>query len=181
MTRRILCGLLAWSVFNVSALAGGIQSDKSDIRFLSRQMGVEIEGRFKHFDGDVVFKPNDLGNSHAKIEVDLSSIDIGSPESEQEARGKDWFQVNSFPKGVFQSTSIRARTADQYEVVGKFTLKGITRDLTIPVTVKGHNGQRVADGSFVLKRTDFKIGQGAWADPDVVAVDVTVKFHLVLN
>lgn len=172
---------IAWVLLSLHASAQGVQIDKSDIRFLSRQMGVEIEGRFKKFEGDVRFKPTELANSYAKFEVDLASIDLGSPESEQEARGKDWFLVSQFPKGSFQSTSIRARGKDQYDVAGKLSLKGLTHELVIPVTVKTVGTERVAEGAFVLKRTDYKIGQGEWADPDVVAVDVTVKFRFVLN
>ena len=38
-----------------------------------------------------------------------------------------------------------------------------------------------AVGSFTLKRLDFKIGDGEWADTSMVANDVTVKFKLALS
>jgi polyisoprenoid-binding protein YceI len=176
-----LLGSLAVVLICPSAQAAGFLADKSEITFVSKQMGVELQGRFRKFDGDIVFKPADLPASKARIEVDLGSIDLGAPDSEAEVRGKDWFQVASFPKGVFQSSAIRAKGADRFEAVGKFTLKGITRDLVVPVTVKHVGNQSVAEGGFVMKRTDFNIGQGVWADPDAVAIDVTVKFRFALQ
>lgn len=162
------------------AQAAGFLPDKSEITFISKQMGVDLQGRFRKFDGDIVFKPSDLAASKARIEVDLSSIDLGAPESEAEVRGKDWFQVASFPKGVFQSTQIRAKGPDQYEAVGKFTLKGITRDLVVPIALRRVGKQPFAEGGFVMKRTDFNIGQGVWADPEAVAIEVSVKFRFAL-
>jgi polyisoprenoid-binding protein YceI len=160
--------------------SAGFVPDKSEISFISKQMGVELQGRFRKFDGDIVFHPNDLAASKARIEVELASIDLGAPESEAEVRGKDWFQVASFPKGVFQSSQIRAKGPDHYEALGKFTLKGITRDLTVPITVHHAGSQTTAEGGFVIRRTDFNIGQGEWADPDAVAIDVAVKFRFTL-
>jgi len=38
----------------------------------------------------------------------------------------------------------------------------------------------VAEGSYALMRTVFKIGEGTWADPDTVAEEVAVKFKMIL-
>jgi polyisoprenoid-binding protein YceI len=60
-------------------------------------------------------------------------------------------------------------------------LKGITRDIVVPVTIRREGaGTRVAEGSFVLRRLDFKLGEGQWADPDMVANDVSVRVRIVL-
>lgn len=178
----LLLGLsLFSSVYSDPLQAAGFIPEKSEIKFISRQMGVEVEGRFRKFEGDVVFKPTDLAKSSARIDVDLASIDLGSADSEQEVKGKDWFLVSSFPKGSFQTTSIKLKSADHYEAVGKFSLKGITKDMVVPITTKQINGHTIAEGKFNLKRTDFKIGQGVWADPEAVGIDITVMFKLVLN
>lgn len=169
------------STYSSHLYAAGFIPEKSEIKFISRQMGVDVEGRFRKFEGDVVFKPNDLANSRARIDVDLASIDLGSADSEQEVRGKDWFQTATYPKGSFQTTSIRLKSPDHYEALGKFTLKGITKDMVLPITLKQVNGHSIAEGQFVLKRTEFKIGQGVWADPEAVGVDITVIFRLALN
>jgi polyisoprenoid-binding protein YceI len=64
---------------------------------------------------------------------------------------------------------------------GKFTLKGQSRDLTVPVTLAQAGGQSIASGSFVVKRLDFRIGDGDWSDTSLVANDVQVRFKLALS
>ena len=178
----LIVGFSVFTAFQADpADAAGFIPEKSEIKFISRQMGVDVEGRFRKFEGDVVFKPADLAKSSARIEVDLASIDLGSTDSEQEVKGKDWFLVSSFPKGTFQTTSIKLKSPDHYEAIGKFTLKGIHKDMVVPITTKQINGHTIAEGQFNLKRTDFKIGQGIWADPEAVGIEITVIFRLALN
>jgi len=178
----LIVGISVLSAFQSDpADAAGFIPEKSEIKFISRQMGVDVEGRFRKFEGDVVFKPSDLTKSAARIDVDLASIDLGSADSEQEVKGKDWFLVSSFPKGTFQTSSIKLKSPDHYEAIGKFTLKGISKDIVVPITTKQMNGHTIAEGQFNLKRTDFKIGQGIWADPEAVGIEITVIFRLALN
>jgi len=51
----------------------------------------------------------------------------------------------------------------------------------VPVTLTQAGGLTTATGSFVLKRLDFKIGEGEWSDTSVVANDVQVRFKLQLQ
>ena len=71
---------------------------------------------------------------------------------------------------------------DRYEIAGKLALKGITRDCVVPITVKTDAaGNRTAEGAFVLKRLEYKIGEGEWADPATVADDIGVRVRIVLQ
>ena len=175
--RATLIGLaLLWA----QSASAAVLLDKSEIRFICKQMGAPVEGRFKHFDADVVFKPTDLLHSHAKISIDLASIDLASDESETEVKGKNWFNVTHFPQAVFQSTSIKALGGENYEVHGHLALKGVTQDIVVPMKIHTLSGMQVAEGSYALMRTVFKIGEGTWADPDTVAQEVAVKFKMIL-
>jgi polyisoprenoid-binding protein YceI len=161
--------------------AQGLLIDKSEIRFVSKQMGVNVEGRFRKWKANVVFLPKDLAKSKAEFEIDLGSIDLASDESETEIRSTNWFDTAKFPVARFASTSFRSVGSDKYEVMGKLTLKGITHDVVIPIMLKKDaNGNSVAEGSFPLKRMDYKVGEGMWADTDMVADDVLVRIRMVL-
>ena len=61
------------------------------------------------------------------------------------------------------------------------SIKGSTHDLVVPVTLTQAGGTSTATGAFTIKRLDFKIGEGEWADTSMVANDVQVKFKLSLN
>ena len=58
---------------------------------------------------------------------------------------------------------------------------GVARDIVVPVQITQSGANSTAIGSFLIKRLDFKIGEGEWADTTVVANDVTVKFKLALT
>ena len=164
-----------------SAGAQGVLIDKSEIRFVSKQMGVNVEGRFRKWKANVDFRPKDLAQSKAEFEIDLASIDLASEESETEVRRPRWFDTAKFPVATFQSTAMKDLGGDRYEIAGKLTLKGTAQDVTIPVELKKDAaGNSVAAGEFTIKRLDFNIGEGLWADPSVVADDVIVRVRMVL-
>jgi polyisoprenoid-binding protein YceI len=161
--------------------AQGLLIDKSEIRFVSKQLGVNVEGRFRKWKANIVFLPKDLAKSKAEFEIDLGSIDLASDESETEIKSPLWFDTAKFPVARFSSTSIRNVGGDKYEIAGKLTLKGLTKDVVVPIALKKDaTGNSVAEGSFPLKRTDYKIGQGMWSDTDMVADDVVVRIRMVL-
>jgi polyisoprenoid-binding protein YceI len=161
--------------------AQGVLIDRSEIRFVSKQMGASVEGRFRKWKANVDFRPQDLNRSKADFEIDLGSIDLASEESESEVKRPRWFDTAKFPVAQFQSTAMKGLGGDRYEVAGRLTLKGSTRDCTIPLEVKKDAaGNNVASGEFTLKRLDFRIGDGPWSDPSVVADEVLVRVRMVL-
>ena len=166
----------------ISALADTVVPGKSEIAFTMKQMGVNFDGRFKAWKADIVFKPAALDQSKATIDVDLSSLDLASADSEAEARGPLWFNTAKFPVAHFASSSFKSLGGDRYEVAGKLALKGITRDCVVPIAVKADaSGNRVAEGTFLLKRLEYKIGEGEWADTATVADDIRVRVRIALQ
>jgi len=161
--------------------AQAVLIDKSEIRFISKQMGVNVEGRFRKWKANVDFRPKELAKSKAEFEIDLASIDLASEESETEVRRPRWFDTAKFPVATFRSTAMKDLGGDRYEITGTLTLKGKAQDEKIPIEVKKDAaGNSVATGEFTIKRLAFNIGDGQWADPTVVADDVIVRIRMVL-
>jgi polyisoprenoid-binding protein YceI len=161
--------------------AQGVLIDKSEIRFITRQMGAKVEGRFRRWKANIVFVPKDLGRSKADLDIELGSVDLASDESEAEIKRALWFDTAKFPVAHFASSAITDLGGDKYEIVGQLTIKGITHDAVVPITLKKDaTGNSAAEGDFKLKRLDYKIGEGQWADPETVANDVIVRVRMVL-
>lgn len=161
--------------------AQGVLIDRSEIRFLSKQMGVNVEGRFRKWKANIVFLPKDPGASKADLEIDLGGVDLASDEAEAEIKGPLWFDTAKFPVAKFASSSVRSTGADKYEIAGTLTIKGTTRDAIVPISLKKDaGGNSVAEGSFTLNRLDFKVGEGEWADPKTVANEVVIRVRMVL-
>jgi len=182
MTIRLLMLATAFAGMGpTTALADTVVPGKSEIAFTMKQMGVNFDGRFKAWKADIVFKPAALDQSKATIDIDLASLDLASADSEAEARDALWFNTSKFPVAHFASTSFKSLGGDRYEVAGKLALKGVTRDCVVPIAVKADAaGNRVAEGAFLLKRLEYKIGEGEWADTATVADDIRVRVRIVL-
>ena len=154
---------------------------QSEIAFTSKQMGVPVDGTFKKFDAQVAFDPKKPDAAKIAFSIDIGSAALGSPESEAELVKPEWFNTKAFPQAPFQSTAVKAAGPGKFEVAGKLVIKGASRDVKVPVTVAQAGANTTASGSFVIKRLEFKIGDGDWKDTSMVADDVLVRFKLTLT
>lgn len=159
--------------------ASDIDYVQSRIGFTFKQMNVPVEGSFRKFRTQVHLDDKRPETSRAEIEVDLTSIDTGAPDGDTEAQRKPWFDAATHPTAKFVSSGVKRLAPDRYEIAGKLTLKGRARDLKIPVDVTRAGAERRFTGSFMLKRLEFSIGEGPWADVETVADEVQVRFRIV--
>lgn len=154
---------------------------QSDISFTSKQMGVPVEGKFKKFDAQIAFDPKKPETCNIAFTIDLGSAQIGDSETMAELAKPVWFDSKRVPQATFQSSSVKAAGPGKFDVAGKLTIKGNARDVVVPVALAQVGGTTTATGAFVIKRLEFKIGDGDWADTSMVANDVQVKFKLALT
>ena len=153
---------------------------QSEIRFVSKQMGVPVEGKFKTFSAQINFDPAKLDASKIAFTVDTGSADI-SREANAELPKAVWFNVAKFPQATFQSSSIKRIDANKFEVAGKLSIKGLSSDVVVPVTLAQSGATTTATGAFPIKRLTFRIGEQEWSDTSMVADEVQVKFRLALS
>jgi len=154
---------------------------QSDITFVSKQMGVPVEGHFRKFDGQITFDPAKPASSKIAFTVDTGSATLGVRESDAELPKPAWFNVAKFPQAQFQSSAVKALGGGKFEVAGKLTVKGVAAEVVVPVALTQSGGVTTATGSFPIKRLTFKIGENEWSDTSTVADEVQVKFKLALT
>ncbi|TBR14469.1 MAG: YceI family protein [Rugosibacter sp.] len=172
----ILCMLLNTETW--AAVYGPLVIERSSIRFVSKQMGVSVEGGFRRFTGQLNFDPVHPEAARARIDVELASVDAGSTEANDEVVGKDWFFVRQFPTARFDIRHVKALGNGQFEVQGALTIKNVTQDMVTKASFHQEAGLGIFAGGFTLKRLAFGIGEGAWGDPSTVADEVKVNFVL---
>lgn len=180
---RTLRPLALWLALAAWMPAGAqtVLPEQSEVAFTTRQMGVPVEGRFKRWSAQIRFDPRQPQAAQVNFTIDTASLAFGAAETEAEAAKPGWFHVAKFPQARFVSSSVRSTGAGRFEVLGQLTLKGETREVRVPVALTpAAGGLSLASGSFTLRRLDFKIGDGDWNDPSLVADEVLVKLRLVL-
>lgn len=163
------------------ALAQQVLPAQSEIAFVSRQMGVPVEGKFKQWSAQIAFDPKNAAAGKVGFTIQTGSASFGSPETDAEVPKAPWFNVAKFPTATFASSAIKPLGGGRFEVAGTLSIKGSSQPVVVPVTLTQAGATSTATGSFTIKRLDFKIGEGEWTDTSMVANDVTVKFKLALS
>ena len=151
----------------------------SQISFTYTQLGQRVYGTFSEFEGTLTFDTQQPEAGQAVLKIQLASIDAGSPDANDELQRASWFDTATYPVGVYESNGARALGDNRYRITGNLTIKGITRPVNIEVVLKEQSGIGVFDGEFILKRGDFRIGEGEWAGNSVVSNDINIKFKMV--
>ena len=152
---------------------------QSRIEFTSKQMNVPVDGLFRKFTAQVAYDPAKPADARAEVEVDLASVDTGSSEADIEVARKGWFNTAAFPRAKFTSNAVKPLSKDRLEVKGTLSIKGMSREVTVPVTVKSAGGTTTFEGAFPILRLQYRIGEGIWSDTETVADEVQVKFRIV--
>lgn len=173
--------MLAAGLALSAAQAQKINPAQSEIGFVVKQMGVPLDGKFAKFDAQMSFDPKKPEAGKVSFTIDLGSAVVGDADTVKELRKPEWFNTPKFPSASFTSTSIKGQGADKFEVLGQLSIKGVSKPVTVPVVLSKAGAATLAQGSFALKRSDFKIGEGDWADFSIVANDIQVKFKLSLS
>lgn len=150
---------------------------KSRIAFTGAQTGREFTGSFSKFDIVIAFDPANLSSAHINATIDMASAATGDKQRDDALPASDWFSVKDYPSAVFEASDIRAAGAG-YEARGKLTIRGVTRDLTLPFSLTISANRAIADGEVSLVRTDFGVGQGEFSTGEWVGLNVKVALHI---
>ncbi len=181
MKRGQMVWLLLLLILTAPVLAASfnsVQLDKSRLGFTFRQMGVPVQGGFSRFAAQLNFDPAKASAASVVLDVDLNSVDVGSQEANDEVLGRQWFNAKAFPQARFVSSAVRPLGGNRFEAIGKLTLKGRSQTVSAPFTYVGQGVVARFDGGFTLRRADFAVGEGEWADFGTVANEVQIVFRI---
>jgi polyisoprenoid-binding protein YceI len=181
MAHRLLLVAASWLCAVSAAQAveyTRVNTAASQISFTYQQMGSRVYGTFGKFEAVLDVDTDDLSDAQVSLHIDLASIDAGSEDANTELVKPAWFDTLAYPQAIFQSSRFTQVAEHRYVIDGQLTLKGITRDVQVPVELKADNVIGIFDGELVLKRDAFGLGAGEWADT-VVSKDIDIKFKVV--
>jgi len=150
-----------------------------------------INGNASDISGTVTFDPENPGATKGKIIVATASLMLPNPMQKQHMLSDKWLDATKYPEISFESKEFKnVRTAGDTttaDVTGTFTLKGVSKELTVPVKLtylKDKLGQRVPNqkgdllvirASFTIKRSDFNINPGQFEDKVSDTIELTLS------
>lgn len=187
MRQTIQTMLVAFSLLTASAVFAAdtyiIDPVHTTIGFTVRHMMISnVVGEFDKFEGQIIYSPTDLDNSKVDITIKAASINTRNDHRDTHLRSPDFFDAVKFPTITFVSKKIT-----ETEIVGDLTMKGVTKEITIPVTifgpVKTTTGGRAMGifGTFMINRQDYGINWNKTMDEGGVVVSDNVQAYVSIE
>ena len=115
-----------------------IDRDHSEVGFDVRHFFNKVHGRFNDFSGSISYDPKDVAASSVEVTIRDSSIFTSNGRRDGHLRTEDFFWVEKYPAITFKSTKVAPGKDDKhFQVTGDFTLRGVTKPVTIDVEFLG--------------------------------------------
>jgi polyisoprenoid-binding protein YceI len=170
-----------------------IDPKHSYIGFRVTHMGLaEVPGAFRDFSGSINYDGKDVSKSSVNFTAKVTSVDTGVAPRDTHLRTADFFEVEKYPEMTFKSTKIEKK-GDKWEVTGDFTLKGVTKQITIPFTVNGMmkdakgNVKMGISAQTMINRQEYgvkwgnKLPDGTLALSDMVKIDLQLEAGMMMK
>lgn len=174
---------------NSEMLSYEVDPVHSSVVFDIRHLVSQTEGRFREFAGMIKYDPKDLPGSSVEFTVQAKSIFTDNEKRDAHLRGEDFFAVDKYPTLAFKSKRVLPRGSSKLDVLGTITIKGVSKDILVPVTILG-TGPGMGGGQaagfraeFDINRKDFGVtwnrdlDKGGTALGDEVHVRLLVEAH----
>jgi polyisoprenoid-binding protein YceI len=135
-----------------------------------------VSGTFSGVEGTIEIS-KDLYAVKVDLTIDPATIDTGNDTRDEHLRSEDFFYVEKYPTISFSASTISSEaTENQYSVTGDLTIKDVTREIVVPITLEGINaeGEIVFKGSKNINRREYHIDYSGRGVKDVAEVDFTI-------
>lgn len=144
----------------VASIAQYKPADKrSTVDFIIGNFGFDVKGSFTGIQGLINFDWQTPGNGSMDITIDASTVNTDNALRDEHLKDEGYFDVKNYPDIHFRSSKITGSgKSGSYVVTGKLTIKGRSKDISIPFTAVQQNEEVLFKGSFKLNRKDFGIG-----------------------
>jgi polyisoprenoid-binding protein YceI len=172
-----------------------VDASHTEVNFSVKHFFTPVTGTFKSYDIELTFDPAAPQNSSVIVTIDVASIDTKNERRDNHLRSADFFDAENHPQMMFRSTNVRSAGADQLIARGDLTIKGITKEIDLPITLLGikdipQEMQEMLGGvnqvagfqaQTTLDRREFEVGVANWAQTVIVGGEVEVSIALEAN
>ena len=133
---------------------------------ISMRVGTPVgarTGRFTRWSGDIRFDPDRPETAQVAIEVDSASLRMEDARLTATAVGAGFLDSGRYPHIAFRLTGLEPAGGSSFTARANITMKGVTRPVTFPATLRSGGGVAQMTGGFSLDRAAFGIGtRGPW-------------------
>ena len=167
----------------LAADAYTVDNAHASVGFTVRHLVIsKVRGRFDTFDAKILIDPADITKSSMQGTIKVASINTDNEKRDKHLRSPDFFDAEQHPEITFLSKRIQ-KNGDAYVMIGDFTMRGVTKEITLPFTVTEpivhRNKTRVGfEAELQIDRQDYGISYNTVADTGGLVVSNEVKIEI---
>lgn len=164
-----------------------IDPQHSEVTFQVRHLVTKVRGRFSTFSGAIQFDAAKPESSSVSLTIDAASIDTSTKDRDAHLRSEDFFFVEKHPTLTFASSAIVARGEGAFDVKGTLTIRGVAKEITLPVAFLGTasdpwgNARIGFEAETTLNRKEFGLMWNAALETGGFLVGDEVKISLAIQ
>ncbi len=135
----------------------------SNAQFTIRHLMSKVTGKFTEVEGAVQVDRAKPEASSVEFKIKTASVDTANRQRDDDLRSPNFFDVANYPEITFKSTKMKATAKDSYQVTGTLTMRGVAKEVALPVTVLGEmkdpwGNERIGfEVETTLNRKDYNI------------------------
>jgi len=148
--------------------------------FATKYDGEVFTGNFPGFQTQVSFDPANPAAGKLDVTIPLAGAKSGNTDRDSTLQGSDFFDVAKFAQARYTANGFRALGNNQYAADGTLELRGVSKPVTLTFTWAA-GAQPVLTGKATVKRLDFGVGGGDWADTKTIPDDTAISTIVKLN
>jgi len=172
--------LVAAMMATPAVAADYVQAPGSSLVFATKYDGEVFTGQFGGFSTKLSFDPAQLATAKLDVAIQLVGTSTGNADRDSTLTGGDFFNVSKFAQARYVADKFRSLGGDQYAADGTLTLRGVSKPVTLTFTWTP-GAKPVLAGKTTVKRLDFGVGGGDWADTGTIPDEVAISTRVFLN
>ncbi|OAX56452.1 YceI family protein [Xanthomonas graminis] len=176
----VAASLVAMLAAVPAVAADYVQAPGSSLVFASKYDGEVFTGQFPGFDTKLSFDPAHLASARLDVAIPLAGAKSGNGDRDSTLQGPDFFDVAKFATAHYRADKFRALGNNQYAADGTLELRGVSRPVTLTFTWTP-GAQPVLAGKATVKRLDFGVGGGDWADTKTIPNETAISTKVVFK
>lgn len=157
-----------------------LQAKGGSLAFAFVQAGAENTGAFRQFATELQYDANRLAASSLKVTVQIASLDTQDKDRDTELQGADLLDAKKYPTAQFVASSFAKGANGGVEAVGKLTLRGVTHDLRLPLSIHSTANGVELSGETTIRRLEYGVGQGDYKSTEWVGDEVKLQYKVPL-
>lgn len=173
----LVLNLIGFGFFSQSVKAQNQEwiVNSSSIKFKIKNAGFNVDGTFTGLTAKIIFDESKLYGNSIDATLDSRSINTGNGTRDKHLKKTDYFDVAGFPTINMKASLFGKKTNGIYRGFFKLTMKGKTKDITVPFTFTENDKKATLKGAFTINRLDFGVGESSMILSDEATITVEVN------